>query len=177
MVSIKYSETIPCVYSDYGCRDSACPINKLHKPKESTFRITDIKTPGCIKVMDVIFDKDLNRFARNWIKAIHIKGGGVEVPQAIRDIGDGKRPEIIPPLIRWMRGADICVGPGVVVPDNGRQPRSKNFIRHIWEHSLSFYYKFRMHRVHKKINAPSKIVPLEYNKKRYRNMSFTKYNV
>ncbi len=168
MISIKYSETTFCIYSDYGCRDSACPLNKLHKSKESTFGITDIETPGCIKVMDMIFDKNLNRFVRNWIKAIHIKSSSVPVPQAIRDIGDGISPKIPPPLLRWMRGEDVFVGPGVVIPNNRRQPRRKNFIRHVWEHGLCFYYKLRMRSVHKRINAPSKIVPLGYNKKKYR---------
>lgn len=177
MIAIKYSETTFCIYSDYGCRDSACPLNKLHESEETHFGITDIEPPGCIRVMDMIFDKSLDRSIRSWIKACHIKSGLPVVPQAIRDIGEGIKPKILTPLERWVRGEDVVVGPGVVMPNNGRKPRSKNFVRHIWEHGLSFYYKIRMNRVHKKINAPSKIVPLEYNEKRYRNMSFSKYNI
>lgn len=138
MISIKYSETTFCIYSDYGCRDSACPLNKLHESEETNFGITDIETPGCIKVIDVIFDKSFDSAIRNWIKAIHIKEIA-PVPQAIRDIGEGIKPEILTPLARWVRGANAVVGPGVVIHDNGRKPRHKNFFRHVWAHMFCFY--------------------------------------
>jgi len=118
VISIKYSDASICIYSDYGCRDSSCPLNKLHKPKEATFGITDIKRHGCIKIMDIIFDKDLDGIVRNWIKTIRGEGEWYPIPQEVRDIIEGKKPKITPPLARWMRGENVTVGPGVVIPDN-----------------------------------------------------------
>jgi hypothetical protein len=118
MISVKYSETTLCIYSNYGCRDVACPLNKLHKPKEATLGITDIKCPGCIKIMDIIFDEDLDDSIRENIKATIIEGKFHHTPQAIRDIGEGISPKITPPLVRRMRGENVSVGPGVVVPDD-----------------------------------------------------------
>jgi hypothetical protein len=85
---------------------------------------------------------------------------------AFHNIVNGIDPKIVPPLVRWMRGEDICVGPGIMIPNNGRKPRAKNIFRHIWEHGLSFLYKISMRRVHKNINAPSKIMLLNFSPKK-----------
>jgi hypothetical protein len=161
MISVKYSETDICIYSDYGCWDSSCPLNKLHKRVEATFGILDIEPPGCIKIMDMLFDESINSVVRNWIKASHhIKGEWYPLPQEIIDIIEGKKPKIFTPLERWMRGENVRVGPGVVIPNNREKPSIKNFFRHIWQHILSFLYKIQMRRHWKKIHAPVKLKPL-----------------
>jgi len=157
MISVKYSESSICIYSDYGCRDSSCPLNKFHKPKEATFGINDIEPPGCIKVMDIIFDKDLNRVVRNWIKASHIETKGQLVPDEICDIVEGKKPAIFTPLQRWMRGEDVQVRPSIVIPNNGKKPSIKDLIRHIWQHGLSLFYTFQMRRHWNKVHAIPKL--------------------
>ena len=118
MISIKYSEAVICIYSDYGCRDASCPLNRLHKPKETHFAITDIEPPGCIKIMDVLLDESIDSSIREWIKATHVEGKPHPVPQAVSDIGDGKKPKILTPLERRMRGENCAVGPGVMIPDD-----------------------------------------------------------
>ncbi len=118
MISVNYSDAIICLYSDYGCRDSSCPLNKLHKPKETHFAITDIEPPGCIKIIDMLFDKSIDSSIREWIKATHTESKGQRVPQAIRDIVEGKKPKILTPLERWMRGEDVEIGPHLVMPNN-----------------------------------------------------------
>lgn len=118
MISIKYSEAVICIYSDYGCRDASCPLNKLHKSVETHFAITDIEPDGCLKIMDMIFDENVDSSIRDWIKATHVEGKEHPVPEAIRDIIEGKKPKILTPLERWMRRENVKVGPGVVIPDN-----------------------------------------------------------
>ncbi len=120
MISIKYSEAVTCIYSDYGCRDTSCALNKLHEPKEATFGITDIEPAGCIKIKDMLSDESIDSSIREWIKATHTEGKPYPVPQAIRDIGEGIKPKILTPLQRWMGGENVVVGPGVVIPDNGK---------------------------------------------------------
>jgi len=133
MISVKYSETDFCVYSDYGCRDSSCPLNRLHEPEEATFGLHDIEPTGCLRIVDMLCDEDLDGSIRDWIKAGHIEGKPKQVPQAIRDIGDGKKPKISTPLERWVRGENVRVGPGVVLPENGNEPRIKDLRRHVRE--------------------------------------------
>jgi len=118
MISIKYSEAVICIYSDYGCRDASCPLNKFHKLKEAHFAITDIEPDGCLKIIDMLFDKDVDSSIRDWIKATHVEGKVHPVPQAVRDIVEGKKPKILPPLERRVRGENCSVGPGVVIPDD-----------------------------------------------------------
>lgn len=145
MMSVNYSETIPCVYSDYGCRDGSCPLNKLHKPKESTFGILDVPR-WCLKTIDMVSDESLDSVVRDWIKAIHSEGEWYPIPTAVRKISDRKAPKITPPLLRWMGGENVKVGPGVVIPDNWKQPRIKNLIWHIRKHTTSFLYKIYVFR-------------------------------
>ena len=118
MISIEYSEAIPCIYSDYGCRNVLCPLNKLHKSEETHFAITDIEPPGCIRVMDMIFDESLDSVVREWIKQVKTERMIKFVPKEIRDIVEGKKPKILTPLERWVRGEDVKVGPGVMIPNN-----------------------------------------------------------
>ena len=118
MISVKYSEVSICPYSNYGCRDTSCPLNKLHKPKEATFGITEIEPPGCIYIADVLHDESIDSVVRDWIEEVRSKGKIEFVPEEIRDIVEGKKPKITPPLIRWMRGEDVKVGPGVVIPND-----------------------------------------------------------
>lgn len=122
MISIKYTEAVSCIYSDYGCGDAACSLNKLHEPKETHFAITDIEPPGSIKIMNVLLDESIDSFIRDWIKTTHVEGKRHPVPQAIRDIGEGKKPKILTPLERWMRGANVAVGPVVVILDDRKKP-------------------------------------------------------
>lgn len=119
MISIKYSKAVICIYSDYGRRDSSCPPNKLHESEESLFAITNIELPGCIKIIDVLSYESIDCRVREWIKATHIKSEAHGVPQEIRDIVEGKKPKILMPLQRWMRGVNVAVWPGVVIPDDG----------------------------------------------------------
>ena len=39
-----------------------------------------------------------------------------------------------------MRGEDVKVGPGVVIPKDGKKPCIEDFIRHIGKHCFSFLY-------------------------------------
>ena len=147
MISVKYSESPICIYSDYGCRDVSCPLNKLHKPKEAFFAFTDIEPPGCIKIMDMLFDESINSCVRDWIKATHVKGEAHSVPQEVRDIVECVKPKIFTPLERWMRGENVKVGPGVVIPYDRKQPRIKNIIWHIRKHGVSFLYRIHIFRL------------------------------
>jgi hypothetical protein len=137
MISVNYSETVPCIYSDYGCRDSSRPLNKLHKRKEATFGITDVPS-WCLKTIDVISDESIDSVVRDWIKAISSKSKCFPIPLTVRKIIDRKAPKITLPLIRWMQGENVKVGPGVVIPDNWKEPRIKNFIWHIRKHITCF---------------------------------------
>jgi len=145
MISVYYSEVSICPYSDYGCRDSSCPLNKLHKPKEATFGILDVPN-WCLKTIDMVSDESLDSVVRNWIKAIHSKGEWYPIPQEVKDIIECKKPKVLPPLLRWMRGENVKVGPGVVISDNWKQPHIKNLIWHFRKHILGFLYKIYVFR-------------------------------
>jgi hypothetical protein len=134
MIAVEYSEPDFCIDSDYGCRDAARPLNKLHETEETYFAITDIEPPSCIKVMDMIFDENLDSSIRSRIKATHIEGKFYPIPSAVRDIVEGKKPKILTPLERGMWGVRVKVGPGVVIPNDGKKPRIEDFIRHIRKH-------------------------------------------
>lgn len=143
---MNFSESSICIYSDYGCRDSSCPINKIHKSEETHFAITDV--PGrCLKTIDMCSDESLDSVVRDWIGDIDVKRKLEFIPQEISDIIDCKKPKILTPLARWMRGENVKVGPGVVIPNNWKQPRIKNFIWHIRKHTTSFLYKIYVFRI------------------------------
>ena len=140
MISVKYADATKCIYSDYGCRDSSCPINKLHKPIETHFAITDVPS-WCLKTIDTISDESLNSVVRDWVENTGRKAYSDFIPKEVRDIIECKKPKIFPPLFRWMHGENVKVGPGVVIPDNWKQPRIKNLIWNIRKHTLGFLYK------------------------------------
>ncbi len=146
MIPVKYTDTTTCIYSDYGCRNITCPLNKLHKSVETHFGITDVPS-WCLNTIDMCSDESLNSVVRDWIDDMGRKAKVDFVPQEVRDIIECKKPKILPPLFRWMRGENVKVGPGVVIPDNWKQPRIKNFVWHIRKHTLSFLYKIYVFRI------------------------------
>ncbi len=102
----------------------------------------------------MIFDENLDSVIRELIKAAHIESKVHSLPQTVGDIGDCIKSKILTPLVRWMRGESVVVGPRVVILDDRKKPGTKNFFRHIWQHGLGFLYKIMINRAHKKIYAP-----------------------
>jgi hypothetical protein len=139
MISVKYSDARICIYSDYGCRDASCPLNKFHERKETHFGITNIPH-WCLKTIDVISDESVNSVFRDLIKTTAMQGKIDFVPQEIRDIVDRKKPKILTPLERWVRGENVTVGKGVMIPNNRKKPCLKNLIGHVWENQFGSFY-------------------------------------
>lgn len=99
MISVKYSEAVICIYSDYCCRDASCPLNKLHKPKETHFTITDIEPSGRIKIVAMLL---------------------MRVLIVLLEIGSRQPISKVSFILshKWMWGKSIRVRPGVVIPND-----------------------------------------------------------
>ena len=122
MISVEYSKTLICIYSDNDCRNTFCPINKFHKRKESFFRVADVFPDGCLYIMDMIHDEQLDSSVRCWIKTVFVERKSQSIPQKIRDFMEREKPKIFTPLVRRVMRFDIDVGPNVVIPDDRKKP-------------------------------------------------------
>jgi len=93
MMTIKYPESGGSVCDYNGCTEVSCPANDLYLRVNTHFRLGEVITGRCPRIIEYCADKRINVALRVWVKDVFIDKKRVPLPPEIDELVKKMCPE------------------------------------------------------------------------------------